>query len=472
MAEFRDQTGRPGPATWGNGTYPAGRGRHPVSGVSWFEAVAYARFMGKSLPTVHHWEAAACLSESVVIVPFSNFGAQGATPVGTYPGMGRTGLYDMAGNVKEWCLNATDESAQARYLLGGGWGEPTYLFTERDSRSPWNRSPQNGFRCVRLPEEEPSLARLLVQPIPLRAWRDVSGLLPFTDDEFRILKSSYEYDRTPLDAKVESNDDSSPFWRTEKITFNAAYPGERVIAHLFLPKTGQGPYQTVIFAPGADAIYEDTFRGLPFNAAVEFLVLSGRALLFPVYYGMYERPAARGRVWTMGSVAETPLAYRDWTLLIAKDLSRSIDYLETRTDIDKERLAYYGLSHGAILGPIMLAVEDRLRTGILALGGLPPMELPRSFDMALYAQRVTAPVLVVNGREDFLIPVKEGQKPLYELLGSRDKKHSLYDGGHGQFGLFYKQIRQDVLAWLDGRLGPVDGGAALTPQHNSKGKEQ
>ncbi|MBN2134081.1 MAG: protein kinase, partial [Sedimentisphaerales bacterium] len=117
MAEFKDQTGQPGPATWEDGTYPKGQERYPVSGVNWFEAMAYARFAGKSLPTVHDWERAACLWESFVIVPFSNFAPTGAAPVGSHCGVGRTGLYDMAGNVREWCLNATDDSGALRYCL-------------------------------------------------------------------------------------------------------------------------------------------------------------------------------------------------------------------------------------------------------------------------------------------------------------------------------------------------------------------
>jgi formylglycine-generating enzyme required for sulfatase activity len=100
VSNFRDSTGQPGPATWEEGTYPDGQGKHPVSGVSWFEAVAYARFAGKSLPTLYHWEHAACLRESVVIVPYSNFAMSGTVPVGSHPGMGHTGLYDMAGNMK------------------------------------------------------------------------------------------------------------------------------------------------------------------------------------------------------------------------------------------------------------------------------------------------------------------------------------------------------------------------------------
>jgi serine/threonine protein kinase/formylglycine-generating enzyme required for sulfatase activity/dienelactone hydrolase len=456
--EFVDKTGHPGPATWEGGTYPEGQGQYPVSGVSWFEADAYAKFTGKSLPTIHHWQQAACVAESLVIVPFSNFDMEGTAPVGSHPGMGHTGLFDMAGNVKEWCLNATDDSGNLYYLLGGGWGEPTYMFTAKDSRSPWDRSPLNGFRCVQYPQGEESLPRMLFRPLELYPSRDLSNLEPFSDEEFRSLKAQYKYDQTPLNPVIENIESNSPFWREEKITFDAAYGGERVIAYLFLPKAGKPPYQTVIYFPGAGAVREESFEGLRYRHLTEYVIISGRAVLYPIYKGTYQRPAARGRIWTMASVVETPLAYRDWTIQIAKDLGRCIDYLETRDDIHNDKIALYGMSWGATLGPIMLAVEDRLATGIFFVGGIVPIDLPRSFDIALYAQRVKAPVLMVNGKEDVLLPLKTSQIPMYELLGTpkEHKKHKLYPGGHGMFGLFYEQICGDVLGWLDRYLGPVE----------------
>jgi cephalosporin-C deacetylase-like acetyl esterase len=457
VSEFIDKTGQPGPATWESGTYPEGQGKYPVCGISWFEADAYARFAGKSLPTVYHWERAACLEESFVIVPYSNFNMSRTVPVGSHVGMGHTGLYDMAGNVKEWCFNATDDSVSQRYILGGGWGEPTYLFTDRDFRSPWNRSPLNGFRCVKYPEKENPVAKALFDPIEQLPARDISKLVSFTDEEFASLLEQYKYDKLPLNAQEQDSNDSTPFWTKQKITFDAAYGGERMIAYLFLPKTAKQPYQTVIYFPGMDAISEESFVGLPYSYVTEFVIKSGRALLFPVYKGTYNRPAARGRVWTISSVVQTPLTYRDWTIQIAKDLGRSIDYLETRDDIDPEKVAYLGLSWGAMLGPIMLAVEDRIHTGIFVSGGLAPIDFPRSFDIALYAQRVKAPILMVNGREDVFLPVRTSQIPMFDLLGTPDehKKRELYDGGHGLFGLFYRQTQDDVLDWLDSYLGEV-----------------
>jgi dienelactone hydrolase len=81
-----------------------------------------------------------------------------------------------------------------------------------------------------------------------------------------------------------------------------------------------------------------------------------------------------------------------------------IDYLETRTDIDAHRIAYCGYSFGSILGPLLLTVENRIRTAVFSDGALIPVDLPRSFDFALYARRVTIPVLMINGHEDAIAP--------------------------------------------------------------------
>jgi dienelactone hydrolase len=279
--------------------------------------------------------------------------------------------------------------------------------------------------------------------------------MPCSDEEYQIIKRQFEYDRTPLNAVVESIDDSSPFWRKEKITFDAAYGGERVIAYLFLPKAGKPPHQVVVYWPGGGATQTPAFKGLPEQDFTEPVITGGRALLFPVYKGTFERRLAK---WP--DPRQTPVIARDLIIQVSKDLRRSIDYVETRDDIDKARIAYYGMSGGAAFGPLALAVEDRFKAAVFVVGGFYVwVELPAAIDSINHAPRVKTPVLMVNGQEDSYFPVETSQIPMLELLGTpeQDTEHKVYPGGHGLFGLFSKEIRGDVLAWLDRYLGPVEG---------------
>ena len=455
MNEFRDKTGRYGPSTWEGGTYLKGQGKFPVCGVSWYEAAAYAEYMGKSLPTTHHWLAAACAWESQVIVPFSNFKGDGPAPVGSHPGMGSSGLYDMAGNVKEWCFNATDDAPDHRFILGGAVGEQTYMFASMDTRSAWDRYPLNGLRCVKFPDGQDSVPESLFSPVERRVFRDYSIEKTASDEEFESYKKFYDYDRTALNAVVEKVDENSEYWRKEKITFDAAYGNERMIAYLFLPKGIKPPYQTVVYFPGGAAHSDRPFTGLEQSAFTEIVIMGGRALLFPVYKGTYERQLD-GK-WP--NPASKPIAHRDYVIQYVKDLRRSIDYLETRDDIDSERIAYYGMSWGAMVGPIAMAVEDRIKTGILVVGGLwvgkrnHPAADPFNF-----IKRVRAPVLMINGKEDWFFPYETSQIVMYDLFGTpdEDKAHTVYPGGHGILGLFSMQIKKDVIGWLDNYLEPVD----------------
>ena len=149
------------------------------------------------------------------------------------------------------------------------------------------------------------------------------------------------------------------------------------------------------------------------------------------------------------------VAYRDWIIAMAKDLSRSIDYLETREDIDTDRLAYYGLSMGGRLGPLMLGVERRFKTGVLYVAGLKFQRSLPEADAFNFLPRVTLPVLMISARYDFFFPLETSQRPLFELLGTpvADKKWVVYDGGHS---VPRNKLIAESLAWLDRYLGPVN----------------
>ena len=89
-----------------------------MSGVSWYEAAAYAEFDGKQLPTIFHWQRAAESRLVTNIANLSNFKGDGPAPVGAYKGIGAFGTLDMAGNVREWCQN---ETGDRRFTRGGAW---------------------------------------------------------------------------------------------------------------------------------------------------------------------------------------------------------------------------------------------------------------------------------------------------------------------------------------------------------------
>ena len=237
MALFHDSTGQPGPATWEAGDYPKGRARHPVAGVSWYEAAAYAEFVGKSLPTVYHWTVASQSgSWAPAIVPGSNFLSESTVLVGSPGAFSGFGSYDMAGNVKEWCWNESTEGR--RFIMGGGFGEPNYMFYLTDARSPWERKANFGFRCASY--DAPPRAETLA-PVAYKG-QDYRKTEPVSEKVFRTYTPMYVYDKAvDLNAKVEPLGETER-WSREKVTFDAAYNGERVPAYLFLPKNVRPPF--------------------------------------------------------------------------------------------------------------------------------------------------------------------------------------------------------------------------------------
>ena len=173
--------------------------------------------------------------------------------------------------------------------------------------------------------------------------------------------------------------------------------------------------------------------------------------------GYYEGETLKERVGVYSYPDDSP-SHRDWTIRTVKDLMRALDYLETRSDLDLERLGYLGVSWGGRMAPIVLALEDRIKAGVLIVGGL---TLARPFpetDPFHFAPRVSVPVLMVNGDEDIVFPPEEAQLPLYELLGtpSEHKNHVVLNGGHAIGATHRNQVVSEVLAWFDKYLGPLD----------------
>lgn len=149
------------------------------------------------------------------------------------------------------------------------------------------------------------------------------------------------------------------------------------------------------------------------------------------------------------------LAYRDQVGRWSKDLGLSIDYLETRGDIDSRRLGYHGTSLGAAYGPLLAAIEGRLKVAVLELGGFYGAKFAPEADPFYFAPRAKLPVLMINGRHDFRFPLETAQRPLFRALGPAEKdiRHVLFESGHVISDR--AAVMKEALAWLDRYLGPV-----------------
>ena len=277
---------------------------------------------------------------------------------------------------------------------------------------------------------------------------------PVSDEAFTLFKRLYNYDRSPLNTRIVLTDSvSSKHWTRTTVSVDAAYNNESMAVNLFLPKTGKPPFQTIILFPGANAFYRpSSARVEDLNSwdAVDFLPQGGRAVVYPIYKSMYERRDG----YDLGSM--TPNSDRDHFIMWSKDVSRTIDYLETRADIDTSRLCFYGSSLGAIVGSIVMGVEDRLDLCINRLCGLPPWEIMPEIDPFNFISRISSPMLILNGRYDYILPYESCQKPYFALLGApvAHKRIVLFDVTHRAPRPRTKAIKE-TLDWLDRFFGQV-----------------
>jgi iron(II)-dependent oxidoreductase len=180
LLDFVDATGHPGPRYWHSGRYPRGGEHHPVIGVSWYEAVAFARWVGKRLPTDAEWVKAGSWPVSIQGHPLllrrypwgeamdrgraNLWGSGPGRTVSVYEfpgGVSVGGVHQLIGNVWEWMADAfvpegadaSGASTQSKMKSIRGGAFDTYLDCQatchfQSADVALARKHNIGFRCA------------------------------------------------------------------------------------------------------------------------------------------------------------------------------------------------------------------------------------------------------------------------------------------------------------------------------------
>jgi serine/threonine-protein kinase len=172
--KFIDATGRKAPKHWKlSGSYPLEEASYPVTHVTWEDAMSYAKWANKRLPTEAEWEYAARGGDREYLYPWGNQWQPGnanvdrkgparPAPVGSFDrDVSPFGVYDMAGNVSEWVQDYYSENygarpdLQFRVYRGGNFLDPpekstaTFRWADFPVAIPDDQILRVGFRCAR-----------------------------------------------------------------------------------------------------------------------------------------------------------------------------------------------------------------------------------------------------------------------------------------------------------------------------------
>ena len=452
---FIDSTGRPGPVHWVNGPYPNNAGDLPVTGVSWYEAMAYARFRGMKLPTARHWARAALgINEgrwplAPYLLDVARTNSPGPADVGDDVAMSTWGAVNMVGNVQEW---TTTRDGDARLTVGTSFAGPQWQYALPTSSLPEARLPDQGFRIALYDDDVPDPQLMLSGAVPTVPKPTRDELLKFRN-EFAYQPGSISPDEVRLVSRTEDHD-----WIRERYLITSEAIQESMPVLIFRPRESSAPLQPVIFLPPGDS-YQGSFPSDDIDITrygVDFVVRNGRALVWPIISGTHERrrPSNRPRP---AELAERWLnAKRDRR----REIGAVIDFLEFADAYAGDKVAVLGASFGAtFVSSHILVVEERIRTAVMmsaTLAGVDTRVFPDIVNPNTYWPEVRMPILLLNGRFDISTHQLVSREALLESIGTdaERKRGIVYESSH--WPLPPHRVEKDVTDWLDEHLGTVE----------------
>ena len=131
-----------------------------------------------------------------------------------------------------------------------------------------------------------------------------------------------------------------------------------------------------------------------------------------------------------------------------------VDYLCQAEDLNQDKLICVGLSNGAARAITAMSIDDRFKAGILISAGLTDWHQDRPvLNHYHFAPHVDQPLLMITGLQDSLYRYENSQVPLFQDLGSSEKKHVALPGGHLPD---VNEIVEAIHAWIPQQFPNAD----------------
>lgn len=260
----------------------------------------------------------------------------------------------------------------------------------------------------------------------------VYGQPAIGDEGFEVIKELYRYDKTLPINPLALQTVKYPSHTREEFYFTGV--NERVGAYLAIPKNGKAPFPVVLLIDGMGGSKErwwDKDNWPNGIETTEALVKKGFAV-FTIDAAMH------GERFDSLGVFPKPSKFRSQELmhtyfnmihLTVKDYMRGLDYLETRDDIDTERVGAYGLSMGGSITFILTGLDQRVKTAVTGVAVVYGNQYS-TVNAYNFTSRITnKPFLMLMGNKDgYYTP--ETATQLFSTIGGSNNELIIFEGGH------------------------------------------
>ena len=419
VSTFKGKFGKNGPANWSYGKFPNGLGNHPVSGISWFEARAYAKYKNQELPNMHQWTYAAKAYTNTLdqdVMENGNFNSDFTKPVNSDAGS-LSGINNIGGNVKEWLINRSGNNKDKFSAAGGSYLEPSYQFIGQNFQNPNDRSIGNGIRLVKNLSSDNN-TNLDNYSITQRVYRELDDEPSVSDEMFDYYKSQFDYPKNDINVQTNFINDPNDIYTIESFSMEPAYRSQEKLTGfiIYSSKNLKKPNPVIVF-PHAGSLRQNNIETIPprLIRTFSYLLDEGYAIIYPIYSGLYNR--------SRNNECDDDIEYcrKNNVFRKGKDYKKVIDYLETRSDFNFNNLSYYGSSMGANYSNWMLAIDDRVKSAFLLVGGVNTSPQAKEIDQHNYTRRIKVPIFHIVGKLDPVVSYEKAFLPWKKIIGTPKK---------------------------------------------------